>query len=201
MKKLALLVIMVVMPLMVYAEEEPAANMDTSEQDRAALRQILSDIEASINAMDFDKLFTHFDEKITINFMTTDVATGKDEILAFYNKMFKDDGAPLESLKTKASLGAPAVFHGDTITAYGRAEDTYQLKSGDTHRFDTRWTATAIKKNNQWKVATINFSVNPLSNPILDELTDKLGMFTTLAFVIGILIAFIIARFSRKKSA
>lgn len=202
MNKVILLLALLFLPLAtIDASETLPAENDPNKNDRTELKQILSEIEAAINATDFDAMFRHFDDQISISFMTTDVAIGKDAIRDFYKKMFQDDSGPLKSHKTKASLGAPAIFHNNTITAYGRAEDTFELKAGTTYRFDTRWTATAVKKNNQWKVISIHFSVSPFSNPILDELTNKLGMFTISAFVAGLFIAFIIARLSRKKTA
>ncbi|MDH5325263.1 MAG: nuclear transport factor 2 family protein [Gammaproteobacteria bacterium] len=170
------------------------------EQDRAALKQILKEIEAAINAMDFEGLFKHFDENISVNFMTNDIAVGKEAIIAFYNKLFKDEGAILQSHKTTASLGAPAVFHDNTITAYGMARDTFELKDGTIHHFDTRWTASAVKKNDQWKVVSLHFSVSPFANPILEQLTGKLGLFSVVAFAVGIIIAFFIARFGRRST-
>ena len=205
LEMLLLLVLIVLTPPLSLTDSAPTTGepvpvaTDSHDQDRTALKQILGDIETSINAMDFDSLFKHFDENISVNFMTNDIAIGKDAILAYYDKMFKQAGAPLKSHKTQASLGAPAIFHGDTITAYGMAKDTFELKDGTVHQFDTRWTTSAVKKDGQWKVVSIHFSVNPLKNPILDKLTDKLGLFMIVAFIVGMVISLVISRFSLKR--
>jgi ketosteroid isomerase-like protein len=167
---------------------------DDRSKDREELKKILYSIEDSLNKVDMDTLLSHFDENAVLSFMTTEVASGKEGLLAYYKKMFNLPEAPLTSYHTEASLDGPAHFHGNTIVASGRTQDSFTLSDGRAYSFNTRWVATAIKKDNQWKVISLDFSVNPFENVILDEMGRQLINYALLAFLAGLIIMFIITR-------
>lgn len=170
------------------------ASDDSRASDREALKKILIQIQNALNTMDMDALMQAMDDEVTISFMTTEVAVGKKQIESYYNKMFADEGAPLTSHTTIATVDAPAIFHGNTAIAHGKANDTFVLKNGDTHKFDTRWTATVIKNPEDWKVVSISFSVNPFNNIILEEIKKHLRLYTILAFFAGIIATVILIK-------
>ena len=170
---------------------------DSRDADREALKVILVDIQNALNVMDMDALLQPLAENVTISFMNTDVAIGKEQVRSYYDKMFVGKNAPLKKSSTIASIDAPAVFQGDTAVAHGKAEDTYVIKNGDTYQFSTRWTATINKSADDWKVISLNFSINPLDNVILDELEMHLWVYTVIAFFAGIALALIAINFRR----
>jgi len=193
--KLLLLTLPLVLTMSVQAADSER------KEDREQLKKILFSIEGSLNKQDMDALLEHFDERAVVSFMTTEVAEGKSGILDYYQKMFNDPDAPLSSYNTKATLDGPAVFHGDTMTASGRTNDTFGLSDGSQYTFDTRWIVTAVKKEGQWKVVALDFSVNPFANAVLEELGERLVRYVALAFIAGLILMFLIAWLWRKNAA
>jgi len=170
------------------------ASDNDRETDRKLLKTMLIDIQHALNTMDMDALMQMVDDDVTISFMTTEIAVGKDQIKAYYNKMFVAEGAPLTSHTTHAKIDAPAVFYGDTATAHGRMDDTFVLKNGETYQFDSRWTVTVVKQTNNWKVASLNFSVNPFHNILLDEIKKQMLMYAALSFLAGMILMMLVGR-------
>ena len=175
------------------------ASDDDRDGDRETLKLILVDIQNALNSMDMDALLYHMDEEVTISFMTTEVVVGRGQIESYYNKMFIGKDAPLKSHKTEANVEGPAIFRGNTAIAYGRTDDTFVLKQGEIYNFDTRWVATAVKESENWKVVSIDFSVNPFSNVILEETKKHLFLYAILAFISGIVITVVILKISKSK--
>ncbi|GEM_PF-665446 len=180
--------IMLSLPLSLQAQDIERSH------DRQQLKKILYDIENSLNTLDMDGLLKHFDERAVVSFMTTEVAVGKAGILAYYQKMFHLPEAPLAAFHTKASLDGAAYFHGDTIIASGHSKDSFTLTDDRQYEFNTRWLATAIKKDGQWKVVALDFSVDPFNNVIIDELGSQMKFYLLLAFLLGLLVMFILSR-------
>ena len=183
-----LLPILLCIPLMVQAAESDRSD------DREQLKKLLYSIEESLNNLEMDALLSHFDDQAVVSFMTTEVSVGKEGILAYYEKMFNLPAAPLASYNTEVSLDGPAYFHGDTMVAAGRTRDSYELSNGNQYVFDTRWLATAVKKEGQWKIVALDFSVDPFENVVLDKMDKQLLIYTLLAFLAGLAIMFIISR-------
>ena len=167
-----------------------AYEKDPRAADRKVLKSMLTDFEASLNEKNLEKLLAHLDEQAVMSFMTTETAVGKDAVQAYYTKMFKDKDAPLADHQTKASLDTKAIFHGDTIVASGRTDDVFTLKDGSIYKFNTRWVASVVKKQENWKVVSVNFSVDPFNNIVMDELQSKVWTYSIMAFIGGLIIAF-----------
>jgi len=175
-----------------------AAENNANEAERKLLKSILNDFETSLNEKDLSKMLSHLDDQAVMAFMTTETAVGKDAIVAFYDKMFKGPNAPLSDQKTKASIDGEAIFHGNTIVASGRTQDVFTLKNGTVYDFDTRWVATVVKKNGNWKVVSVDFSVDPFNNVVLDEVQAKVWTYSIAALIAGLLIAFFAGRMRKK---
>lgn len=190
-----LLLVLLLLPLV-----QAHAGEETHDAERARLKEILAGIEESLNNQQMERLLTFFDERAVISFMTTEVAQGREGILAYYNKMFNLPDAPLASYHTKASLDGPAEFFGDTITAAGRTSDDYTLTDGRHYQFNTRWVATAIKRDGDWKVIALDFSVDPFDNVVLDELNRTMLTYLLLAFVAGLALALVASRLLGSKA-
>ena len=193
MKLATLIIILLALPLYTFAAEN-----DPHAEDKQALKKILTDFEAGLNEKNLDKLLIHLDDKAVMTFMTTETTVGKDALVKYYNHMFKGSDAPLKDHTTKASLDGEAIFHGDSIVASGRTSDVFTLKDDSIYKFNTRWVASAVKKQGQWKVTSVDFSVDPFDNVILDQISKKLWVNSIIAFIVGLVAAFAIGRFRRK---
>lgn len=181
-----------------------AAEPGDRKIDREQLLEVFRETNAGLNSQDIDSIMNHFDQDAVVSFMTTVVGEGKEGIVAYYNKLFHEENAPLKDYQSTPSLDGPAIFHGDTVTAHGRTDDIYTLSDGSRYQFDTRWVATAVKKEGRWYVVSLNFSVDPFDNIVLKEVGDKIkvvGILSFLAGVVLVLLGLLIARKLISKSS
>jgi len=106
--------------------------------------------------------------------------------------------AAVSGIRT-ATLGGPAVFYGDSAIAYGTATDTFELSEGLKFTLNSNWSTTAVKDNGQWKVAALHFSTNLFDNPLLNNAKRAMWIAAVIAFVVGLAVAWLLARMLRKK--
>lgn len=197
MKKLTIIsFVLLSMPVLpALAQDDPYAA------DREALLVVLGDIEAALNARDLAGALKHLDDEVVITYYDATVTRGPDEAAAYYKRMMEGAGAVLTEYSTKATVGAPAVFHGDTAIAYGTTNDSYVLARGLEFDLEGHWSTTLQKQDGQWVVVALHFSSNLFDNPLLNSANRLNRIFGIAGFALGLLVMWIIGRFRRKSAA
>ena len=166
------------------------AQDNLHQEDRQALLKILSEVEKAINAQSVDGILAQMRPDCTVIWWNAEVSRGHDEIRAYYNKMMKDDGRLITKYDTVAKLGAHARFVGtgaDVALAEGSMEDEFFPIVRGPFKLNSRWSATAAKSGNEWKIASLHLSSNVFSNVLIAELTKALWIAGGAGVVIGAL--------------
>jgi uncharacterized protein (TIGR02246 family) len=178
------------------AKEDPAHD---------ELRGLMKDVLAAYNQGDFDTLMTYLDEDVVATWQNAKVHKGPKAIKAYYEEMTKGAKKVVEKSTIKPEADELSILYNDgkTAVAWGHSKDHYLLTDGTEFDQDTRWSATAIKKDGKWKVASIHISVNMFDNPILTLAIKKTGTWVgVLAGGGGLLLGLIVgALLFRKRSA
>lgn len=197
MKKflLAVWTILAFAPLTGVAQDDPHAA------DREALLVILSGMEDALNAQDLSAALQYLDDDIIITYQDSTVTQGLDGATEYYNRMMEGAAAIVSEFSTEASVGAPAVFHGDTAVAYGTTVDRYVLARGLEMTLNANWSMSAQKKDGEWKVIALHFSTDLFDNPLLNNSRRLTRIVGVAGVVVGMLIMWIIGRVRRKRSA
>ena len=144
-----------------------AAEVDAHAADRQALRLVLAEIEAGINARDLPRLLAPLDDDVIVTYQNAHVARGKAEVEAYYKQMLESPNALVERLQIRAEVGGPAVFHDQVAIAHGTSVDHMRLRTGQEIELDAAWSSTSVRKGKAWKVVAIHFSTNVLDNSLL----------------------------------
>jgi len=173
-------------------------NPDQYEQDRIELRAILSDIETAINENNIEKIKEYILDDAIVTFQNADVVQGFEEIKGKIESFVGRDNSILTSVTSKAEVDVPAVFYGDSAVAAGKSTDRLVFVGGLDVTVITRWTASLVKADKDWKVSAIHFSNNIFDNPILSAEKNKPWIYSAIALILGVLIGWI---FLRKKLA
>ncbi len=178
------------------------AQADPYAEDRKQLRALLLEVESAISKLDIDKFLKHAHADATITWQNAEVSRGHDQIRAYYERMVGKANPVVKSFRTKAELGAPAVFYGpDVAIAYGTNLDHYELVAGLTFDLPARWTTTAVKRDGEWKIAALHFSSNLFDNPLLNRAEQNAWWFAAGGFVVGVVLALLAGRLLRRKRA
>jgi len=191
---LAISLFLFIAPVASLAQDDPHAA------DRESLLVILGGIEDALNARDMQGALKHLDDNVIITYHDATVTQGPDAAMAYYNRMMEGSAAIVTEFNTVASVGAPAVFHGDTATAFGTTTDKYVLTAGLEIDLDANWSMTARKNDGEWKVIALHFSTDLFDNQLLNSANKMNKMMAVGGVVVGMLLMLIIGRVRRKSA-
>lgn len=194
-------ILLAVCPLLFFAPLASMAQDESHDADRDALIVILGGIEAALNAQDLSQALEYLDDNVIITYQDSTVTQGHSGATEYYNRMMEGAGAIVSDFSTKATVGAPAVFHGDTAVAYGTNVDHYVLTAGLEMDLNANWSMTARKVDGEWKVIALHFSSDLFDNPLLNNsrrLTRIVGVAGVLA---GMFLMWLIGWMRRRRSA
>jgi ketosteroid isomerase-like protein len=174
-----------------------AAQQDVHQDDREALRKILSEVEKAINAQDIEGIIAQMHPNCTVTWWNAKISRGHDEIRAYYRFMVKDEGRIISKYLTEAKLGAPARFvgsAGDVALADGSMEDEFFPIIRGPFKLSSRWSSTVAKSGGQWKIVTLHLSSNVFTNTLIAELTRALWYAGAAGLVAGGLAGWFLGR-------
>ncbi len=151
-------------PLAAQAKSEPAKE-HPAHQELRAIRDHLID---AVNKNDLDRLLTYLDDDVVVTWQNGEVSRGPKEVREYYERMMKGPGRVVESITIEPTVDALTHLYGDDAgVAYGSSKDHFTLTDGRDFVLVSRWSATAVKKDGQWKIAEFHASGNLFDNPVL----------------------------------
>jgi hypothetical protein len=162
-------------------------------EDRQQLRTLLDQMEKAISSLDVEAAIKLMQPNAVVTWQNAEVSWGLEQIRAYYNRMLKGSLPIVKKFSTQATLGGPATFYSDSAVAYGSSLDTYELTSGLSFQLKGAWSTTVVKTDGQWKVAALHFSTDLFDNALLNAAERSTWMFSTAAFVAGLLLAGLLA--------
>lgn len=163
------------------------------EKDHEEMRQLLADVTQAINTKDIDHIRNFFAKDYIYVGADQSAVTNREEFLAYYDQLLGGKSALLKSLNFQPKALMKTKFIQDNVgIVYGESDDTYVLANGHTTKVQSKWSATLVKEDGKWKVATLHNGVNFYDNP---EITNFINFWKMVAFValfIGIALGFLI---------
>jgi uncharacterized protein (TIGR02246 family) len=158
----------------------PASGTDASPAAEAVHDELRAMRDAMMQAWqkrDLDAMLVHVDPDVVVTWQNGEVSRGPQAIKQFYQEMFAANGGVIADMKSDIKVDTLAILHGaDTAIAYGSIHDDMTFKksiassfigAGETLALDSRWSATVLRKNGAWKVASYHVSANLFSNPVM----------------------------------
>jgi ketosteroid isomerase-like protein len=154
-----------------------------------------------VNSNNLEALLALLDDDVVVTWENAEVSRGPQQVRAYYDRMMKGDQRIVESVTIDPTVDELTHLYGDTGVAFGSSKDHFKLTDGRDFVFDTRWTATAVKKNGKWKVASFHASTNTFDNPVLWIAVKRVGLWAgVIAGVLGLVVGFITSRLLRKRT-
>lgn len=168
------------------AAEDPAHN---------ELRALRTEVVAAITKGDNDAVMKHVHPNVVVTWQNAEVCRGVQGLRDFFNKMAKDTFKGYKVPPTPDDL--TVLYGGDTGVSYGYIVAEYNLL-GKVLEFKSRYTATIVKENGRWLLASYHVSLNALDNPILAAAKKSLLWVGVGAGVGGLIVGLL---FGRRKKA
>lgn len=172
--------------LMAQPAEDPAHN---------ELRALAKEVIQGITKGDIDAVLAHVHPNIVVTWQNSEVCRGAPALKEFFNRMAKDTFKGYKVPPTPDEL--TILYGGDTGVSFGKVVGQYTL-FGKEFEFHSRWTATLVKENGRWLLASYHVSLNALDNPLINSAKKSLIWAAVGTGVAGLLVGLLIGR--RKKA-
>lgn len=172
---------------------------DKNQAIHDELRAMKDRCVESLNAGDLDAVMQLADDEIVFTAMDARLAHGKDELRAYFDKMLKGPDRIVEGLKTSVTADSLTTLYGsDFGVATGTSKTDYDLAHGADFQIENRWTATLVRKDGRWLIASFHSSANVFENPILDLAKGSAKVVGGVAAIVFLLLGLGIGRATKK---
>jgi uncharacterized protein (TIGR02246 family) len=201
MKHWRLIVVLFFLCLTVCAQAPQAASAD-DEASHKALRDLRDTVVNALNKGDMEALLPHLHQNIVFTAMNGEVCRGHDAVRAYFNRMMKDPGHVVDSIHVNPTVDRLTDLYGGTTgVAYGSSVDHYKLANGQEFDVNARWSATMVKENGNWQIASFQSAANVFDNPLLNKAKSTLYWGGGGAGLIGLFLGLLIGRRWGKSAA
>lgn len=174
-----------ILALVLVAPGNASATGDEATHD--AIRELRDQMIAAWDARDIDRLLTHVDDDVVVTWQNSEVCRGQEGVRAFYERMMLGEEPVVSDVDSSLEVDDLSTLHGgDTAIAHGTMADHWVLTNGIEMDMESRWTATLVRKGDDWKLASYHTSTNLFDNPLLESATNALMRSALLAGVVGL---------------
>ena len=159
------------------------------------LRQLRDGLLAAMNKGDVEAALTYLDTNCVITWHNAEVSRGHQGVRDYYNRVMTGPNRIVDSFHCDVKVDELTSLYGEnTGICFGSSDEQFKLANGRNLNVRGRWTATLIKENDKWLVASLHVSTNLFDNVMLDLAKRSLGVVGAVCFAVGLLIGWLISR-------
>ncbi len=184
-------------PLRAQATAVPIdAQEETTHNELRALRDRLV---KAVDTVDIEQMLSCLHKNVVITWQNGEVGRGHEGARRFYARMMTGPNPVVQSYKTEVTVDELTILYGgDAGIAFGTAIDRFKLTSGMQLDLNDRWTATVVKENGTWSIASLHVSSSVFDNPLLRIARNTAYWAGGICLVVGGILGFIVGRRLRK---
>ena len=123
-------------------------------------------------------------------------------IREYFERLFSGDEATLKSVRANIvveEIQRPQA--GEVALANGNSDDHYVMRSGGEYDLKTRWSATLIMDQGQWKLINLHVSSDAFDNPIFNAAKSSLIRVGSIGLMIGLVAGLILTKVLTRRAA
>ena len=194
----ALLVTCVSSPMA--AQESPETPVEDPIHDE--LRALREKAVKAFKDKDIDSLLECLHRDVVVTLQNAEVCEGHEEVRAFHVRMSEGEDRSVQSQETDFKVDDLSIIYGeDAAVARGSIQDDFKLTAGLEFQLQSRWSATLVKEDDKWLVASFHASTNMFENGVSDVMLKwnsiKVG---GLALLAGIVLTAVVSKLRKQKS-
>ena len=199
----AMLIGLVSNPL--FAQDQDPGVEATHDEIRALKRgaeEAFNAIGSSGAQGDIESIVQYVHDDVVLAAMNGDVVVGKQGIRDYFVEKMSGPESTVASVHHTFNVGdLTTLYGGDTGVAYGDTVGSYELNNGMTFTVNANWTATMVKEDGKWLLASFQFAPSIFENPLVDKAIGMVYRVAAIAGVIGLIVGFLLARVFRRRTA
>ena len=186
-------------------DTEASADIQSAAGDVEAIHESLRELKdrmfAAYEKRDMEALLQDVSDEVVITWQNGERNLGHDEFMDFYKRMIEGDQPIVKEISSQFEVDDLSILYGDgTAVAFGSLKDKFLLTDGSEFTLESKWTATVIKRDTAWQVASFHVSSNIFDNPILSFAQSWLTTAGVGGGLIGLLIGVIAGRLTKRKA-
>ena len=171
----------------------PAPVSDEATHDE--LRALRDGLLDAINKGDIERQLSYFHPNAVITWHNAEVSRGHDGIRKYMTGMLQGPDKVVESFKADVNVDELTILYGgDTGISFGSAVEHFAMTSGRTLDLSARWSATLVKQDGRWLIASLHASDNLFDNPLLNMARRMAWWVGGGALVVGLALGFLLGR-------
>jgi ketosteroid isomerase-like protein len=175
----------------------PATADDAVHQELRVLRDTLVN---AIVSQDVEVLVKHITKDVSVTWQNTEHCRGEKQLRDFFERMQKGNSKAFKGYKVVPTPDDKTILYGgDTGISYGTSVGLFSVAGGE-YELKNRWTATVVKEEGRWKLASYHVSMNVLDNPILNTAKSSLLWVGVVTLVLAGGVGLLVGRVMGKKA-
>ncbi|MEO8021727.1 MAG: nuclear transport factor 2 family protein [Polaromonas sp.] len=155
--------------------------------DVARIHALLREIEEATNTRDIQRLLRHATDGVVMLSKNGETLVGKAAVDAYVNRMLGAAGPALTGMHTRVIQDGAPIIHGAVAMAHGTSDDAYEFQGGMRLAIVTPWSATLVRQDGEWRIASLHFSFNLFDNPLLNAARFSVIVASGIGLVCGLL--------------
>jgi len=164
------------------------------------LRKLRDGLPAAMNKGDLEGTLKFLYTNCVITWHNAEVSRGHDGVRAYYDRVMTGPHKIVESFNCAVNVDALTTLYGENMgICFGSSDEHFKLANGRDLNVKGRWSATLVKENGQWLIASLHASTNLFDNVMLDFAKKSMAVAAVICGIAGILIGWLIGR--RRKRA
>lgn len=184
-------------PISSQAQNQKTTTEDPTHQE---LRQLRDGLLAAMNENNIDATLNFLHTNVVITWHNAEVSRGREGVRAYNHRVMTGSSKIVESFHCDVKVDELTSLYGDkTGICYGSSEEHFVLVGGKKLDLNGRWTATLIKENGRWLIASLHASTNLFDNVMLDIAKKAAWIGAMAGLLLGMVIGWLVCR--RRKTA
>lgn len=194
-----------------FAQDAPARPADAADEaTHEQLRALRDGVTEAFNKLgtgnhpdELPKLLTYLHKDFVLAAMNGEVSIGPAGVQDYYERKLGGANATVQTIHHTFSPAAlTTIYGGDTGVSYGTTLGKYVLTDGMVFEVETNYTATLVKENGKWLLASFQFAPSIFENPVVDAAVGWIYKAGGLGALLGLLLGlFGGVMLGKKKSA
>ena len=166
-----------------------------------ALRTLRDGLLDAVNKGDIERELTFLTTNVVVTWHNAEVSRGREGVRNYYNRMMNGPNKVVAGFHADVNVDELTILYGDnTGIAFGSSVEHFQLADGKNFDLKGRWTATMIRENGRWLIASLHVSTNIFDNVILDMMKKYIVRAAVVALIAGVLLGWLVGRIGRKRA-
>ncbi len=168
--------------------------------ERAALDTFRKELVKAVSENDLEGILSKLHPDVIVTWQDGQVCHGRKEVREFYERMEEGEKRTFQGYITPPTPDEHTILYsGDASgVVYGYNVGRFFLV-GKELELKNRWTATLVKEDGKWLMASYHVSMNILDNPLLNSVKKGAVYGIPTALAGGLIIGFFLGR-KRKSS-